>query len=72
MKLFRNLSVVLAAIILTGFLRRPFDDRLAEDMQERNLLPPPIALDTREELGQTAHSFLSGWLIRMTLIAWHS
>ncbi len=62
MKLFCNLSVVLAAVILTGFLRRPFDDRLAEDMQERNLLPPPIALDTREELGQTALAIALGGL----------
>ncbi len=62
MKLIRNLSVVLAAVILTGLLRRPFDDRLAANMQERNLLPPPIELDTREELGQTALAIALGGL----------
>ena len=60
MNTLRNLSVVLAVIVLTGFARRPFDDRLSESMQERNLLPPPIGMDTREELGQTALAIALG------------
>ena len=62
MKTFSNLFVVLAVILLTGFARRPFDDRLSEEMQERNLLPPSIEIDTREELGQTALAIALGGL----------
>ena len=62
MNTLRNLSVVLAVIVLTGFARRPFDDRLSESMEERNLLPPPIEMDTREELGQTALAIALGGL----------
>ncbi len=62
MKLFLNLTVVLAAVVLTGMLRRPLDDRLAENMRERHLLPPPIEMDTREELGQTTLAIALGGL----------
>ncbi len=62
MKLFLNLTVVLAAVVLTGMLRRPLDDRLVGDMRERDLLPPPIEMDTREELGQTTLAIALGGL----------
>ena len=62
MKLFLNLTVVLAAVVLTGMLRRPLDDRLTDDMRERNLLPSPIEMDTREELGQTTLAIALGGL----------
>ncbi len=62
MKLARNLSVVLLAIVVVGFARRPLDDHFVESMQERNLLPPPISLDTREELGQTSLAIALGGL----------
>ena len=62
MNTLRNLSVVLAVIVLTGFARRPFDDSLSESMRERNLLPSPIGIDTREELGQTALAIALGGL----------
>ena len=62
MKLFLNLTVVLATVVLTGMLRRPLDDRLTHDMRERNLLPSPIEMDTREELGQTALAIALGGL----------
>ena len=62
MKFLRNLFFVLLAIVVTGFARRPLDDRLVKSMQERNLLPPPISLDTREELGQTSLAIALGGL----------
>lgn len=62
MKLARNLVVVLTALILVGFIRRPYDDKVANDLRDRDLLPPPLSLDTREELGQVGLAIALGGL----------
>nr|NIP97145.1 hypothetical protein [Akkermansiaceae bacterium] len=61
-KTLRNLLVVLVALTLAGFLRQPHDDRVAAHLREQRLLPEPIALDTREELGQTGFAIALGGL----------
>ncbi|MBJ06938.1 MAG: hypothetical protein CMO40_07465 [Verrucomicrobiaceae bacterium] len=62
MRFIRNLFIVLFSIVVVGLVRRPFDNRFVDSMQERNLLPPPISLDTREELGQTSLAIALGGL----------
>ncbi|MEO1844197.1 MAG: hypothetical protein ABGZ37_07965 [Akkermansiaceae bacterium] len=62
MVLVRNLIVVFAALALVGFVRLPHDNKVAADLREQHLLPVPISLDTREELGQTGLAIALGGL----------
>jgi hypothetical protein len=62
MKFLRNIIVVLIALALAGLARLPWDDKVAADLRERRLLPEPINLDTREELGQTGLAIALGGL----------
>lgn len=61
-KFLRNLVVVFLTLALVGFLKRPFDDRVAEDLRERELLSEPLKVDTWQDMGQTGLAVSLGGL----------
>ena len=60
MKLARKILVVLLALFLVGFAKRPLEDSLAQDLRERRLLPKPLDFETRQALGQTSYAIALG------------
>lgn len=62
MKSVRNLIVVLSVLVISGFARLPMDNKTARDLRAQDLLPDPISLDTREQLGQTSLAIALGGL----------
>ena len=42
MKLARKIGIVLLALLVVGFLKRPLEDTFAKDLRERRLLLKPI------------------------------
>jgi len=62
-----KIVVVTLALAGLGALRLPVEDRLTREFREQDLLQPPINIDTREKLDQTAALVAFGGL--RTLIA---
>lgn len=62
MKFLRNLIVVLLSLTVVGFLKRPFDDRLAANLKEQGLLSEPIKVQTWQDMGQTGLAVSLGGL----------
>ena len=53
-KTLRNLIVTAGVIGVTGYLRMPVEQKFAEDLQERRVMPPPIKGEVWSEMSQTS------------------
>ena len=67
MKNFGKGIVVLAMLVATGAARMPWEHRFAGELRAAGLLKRPLALGTREKLGQTSSAVALGGL--RTLVA---
>lgn len=71
MKTIINTIVILATLAITGWLKMPFEQRLAEQMHELKLVPPRLSLEERSKLKQKAFIATYGSL-RPTIAAFSS
>lgn len=53
-KTVRNLVVIAGVLAGTGYLRMPVEQKFAEDLQERRIMPPAIKSEVWSEMGQTS------------------
>lgn len=57
-----KLLVVLVALVVAGVAKLPLERGIASDLREQRLLPLPLDLETREQLGQTSFAIVLGGL----------
>ena len=50
----RNVIVIGGVLVGTGYLRMPVEQKFAEDLQERRIMPPAIEAEAWSEMGQTS------------------
>jgi len=62
----RNL-ILLVALLVAGAARMPFEAALTGELRAAGLLPPPLAIGTRDHIGQTSSAVALGGL--RTLVA---
>jgi len=68
---FTNLLVILVVLAITGKIRMPFEQKLAEDLHAHKLVPPRLTLKERSRLKQKAFVATYGSL-RPTIAAFMS
>ncbi len=61
-KILRNLLMVTGVILLTGYLRMPYEQKFTEDLRERRIVQPRIATSTWGDMGQTSLAGVFGGL----------
>jgi len=54
MSKFKNLLVIFVILGITGWIRLPIEQKLAEDLHELKLVPPRLSLEERSRLKQKA------------------
>ncbi|MEI6656879.1 MAG: hypothetical protein WCP45_19090, partial [Verrucomicrobiota bacterium] len=59
--------VLLVAVLLSGAARMPVEVALTGGLRAAGLFPPPLAIDTRDKIGQTSAAVALGGL--RTLVA---
>ena len=67
MKRWRKFGVVTLAVLAAGAVRMPFEQALTQQLLAARLLSPPLAIDTRDRIGQTSSAVALGGL--RTLVA---
>ena len=67
MKPRHRLLILLLALLLAGAVRMPFEAALTVELRSAGLLPAPLAVGTREHIGQTSAAVAFGGL--RTLVA---
>lgn len=67
MKAWQRNAVLTAAVLAFGAARLPFEAGVARELRAADLTPPPIAIGTRDKIGQTSSAVVLGGL--RTLVA---
>jgi hypothetical protein len=60
-------GILVVAVLGFGAARLPFEAGLSQELRQARLTPPPMAIDTREHIGQTSSAVALGGL--RTLVA---
>jgi hypothetical protein len=62
-----KIMILAVSLLAFGAARMPFEVKLANELRDAGLFPPPLQIDTREKIGQTSSAVALGGL--RTLVA---